>query len=109
MEKTSTMKVSTVAPYVVSAYSAQQKVNNFVLNEISYMMYAGEPGLYVNGGTSWRVPIHLSLTSKGDVGTVGHIDVDVNTGQMHLSPQQLVDIESRAEHLADTAASNTTK
>jgi hypothetical protein len=81
----------------VSAFTARQKANNFVLSEISYMMHAGDPTLVLRERICWRVPIILSLTSRGDVGEVGHIDVDVETGQIDISPQQIAEIEARAE------------
>jgi hypothetical protein len=52
----------------VSAFTARQKANNFILSEISYMMHAGEPTLVLGERIYWRVPIILSLTSRGDVG-----------------------------------------
>ena len=82
-----------------SAVAARQKVNSFVLSEISFMMHAGTPMLIVAERISWRVPVILSLTTQGDVGEVGTIDVDVETGQMLVTPQLLMEINSRAEAL----------
>ncbi len=84
----------------ISAQAAYQKVNSFVLSEISYMMHAGEPAFVLENRICWRVPVILSLTSRGDVGEVGTIDVDVETGQMYISYQQIREIEARAEGLA---------
>jgi len=53
----------------------------------------------------WRVPVILSLTSQGDVGEVGTIDVDVETGQLHINPQLITEINTRAEGLALSATS----
>jgi hypothetical protein len=83
----------------ISAYAARQKVNGFVLSEISYMMHAGEPILVVGERICWRVPIILSQTSKGDVGETSSIDVDVETGQLYITPKQITEIEARAEDL----------
>ena len=83
-----------------SAVASRQKVNSFVLSEISYMMHAGTPMLIVGERICWRVPVILSLTTQGDVGEVGAIDVDVETGQMLVTPQLLAEINSRAELLA---------
>jgi hypothetical protein len=83
-----------------SAVAARQKVNSFVLSEISYMMHAGTPILVVGERISWRVPVILSLATKGDVGEMGVIDVDVETGQMHITPQLLMEINNRAEAVA---------
>lgn len=84
----------------ISAYAARHKVNSFVLDEISYMMHAGEPVLVLADRIFWRVPVILSLKSRGDVGEVGVIDVDVETGQMQVTPKLLSEITARAESLA---------
>ena len=81
----------------VSAFTARQKANNFILSEISYMMHAGEPTLVLGERIYWRVPVILSLTSRGDVGEVGRLDIDVETGQIQISPQQIAQIQSYAE------------
>ncbi len=94
------LEIKVTADVNVSAFAARQKVNSFVLREISYMMHAGEPQLSVSERITWRVPVILSLTSRGDVGEVGAIDVDVETGQMNVSPQLIQEIDARAEGLA---------
>ena len=91
--------IKVTADINISAYAARQKVNGFVLSEISYMMHAGEPTLVIGDRICWRVPIILSQTSKGDIGETGSIDVDVETGQLHISPKQITEIETRAEDL----------
>lgn len=92
--------IKVTADVNISAYAARQKVNSLVLSEISYMMHATEPSLVLGDRICWRVPVILSLTSVGDVGEVGTIDVDVETGQIHISPQQIAEIEARAQDLA---------
>lgn len=84
----------------VSGYSARQKVDNFVLSEISYMMHAGEPNLIVADALYWRVPVILSLASRGDVGEVAMIDVNAQTGQLTITPQLIDEVSARAEGLA---------
>jgi hypothetical protein len=88
----------------VSRQAARKKVNGFVLSHVSYMMHAGEPVLVSGPRGRWRVPVILSLTSCGDVGEVGAIDVDVETGQMQISPELLREMNQRAEILAPGAA-----
>jgi hypothetical protein len=83
----------------VSAFSARQKVNSFVLNDISYMMHAGTPQLVLADRILWRVPVVLSQASRGDIGQVGQIDVDVETGQLLVTPQLVSEIETRAAAL----------
>jgi hypothetical protein len=99
--------IKVTADVNISAYAARQKVSSFVLSEISYMMHAGQPTLVMSDRIRWRVPVILSLTSQGDVGEVGAIDVDVETGQLYVSPQQITEIEARAADLASRFASKT--
>lgn len=84
----------------ISAFGARQKANSFILGHISYMMHAGEPELVVGKRICWRVPVILSQRTIGDVGQVGVVDVDVETGQMAVSPVQIAEIQERAEKIA---------
>lgn len=95
--------IKVTADVNISAYAARQKVNAFVLSDVSYMMVAKEPQLVVGDRICWRVPVALSLISIGDVGEVGTIDVDVETGQMHIAPHQIMEMQTRAEDLARRA------
>ncbi len=88
--------IKVTADINISAYAARQKVNGFVLSDISYMMHAGEPTLVVDERIRWRVPVILSLTSRGDVGEVGSLDVDVETGQLYVTPHLITEIQARA-------------
>jgi hypothetical protein len=101
--------IKVTADMNVSAYAARQKVNSFVLSEVSYMMHAGQPNLAISESICWRVPIVLSLTSHGDVGEVGAIDVNAETGQMYTSPQLIAEVNARAEGLATRFSSKTEK
>ncbi len=92
----------------ISAYAAKQKVSEYVLSNISYMLHAGEAQLILTERIYWRILIILSLTRYGDVGEVGIIDVDAETGQMQLSPQHLKEIETRAENLTLSTQQTTT-
>ena len=100
--------ISVAADVNISATAARQQVNQFVLSEISYMMHAGEPELVISDRIVWRVPVILSLTSRGDVGDVGAIAVDVESGQMTISPEALDELHARADDLARRFASPTT-
>ena len=59
---------------------------SFRLSEISYMMHAGEPELVVSDRIMWRVPVILSLTAHG---AYVAITVDVESGQMAISPETM--------------------
>jgi hypothetical protein len=84
----------------VTAFSARQKVTGFVADEISTNMHAAEPTLVVGERICWRVPVILSMPLSGDQGEVGTVDVDVETGQLQITPKLIQEIEHRAEYLA---------
>lgn len=89
----------------VTAFSARQKVTGFVADEISTQMHAGEPTLLMKDRIYWHVPIILSLPPTGDRGEVGAIDVDVETGQLQITPELIEAIERHAEYLATSSPS----
>lgn len=84
----------------VSAFVARQKADSFILSQISYMMHAGEPELVLNNRILWRVPVVLSQRSRGNVGQVGAVDVDVETGQLAVTPLQIEEMQERADGTA---------
>ena len=88
----------------VSAFSARQKVTGFVADEVSTNMHGTEPTLVVGDRICWRVPVVLSMPPTGDRGEVGTIDVDVETGQLQITPNLIQEIEHRAEYLATRTA-----
>jgi hypothetical protein len=101
--------IKVTADVNISAYAARQRVDNFVLSDISYLMHAGDPVIVLAERICWRVPVILSLASRGAVGEIGAIDVDVETGQMHITPQLIAEMKARAEGLALGSASATTE
>lgn len=63
-------------------------------------MGGGEPTLVIGERTVWRVPVILTFPTDGPVGTVGTIEVDAETGELHTSPQLIEEITHNAETLA---------
>lgn len=90
----------------VSAFVAKQKVNRFVISQIGNLLHAGELHLFVADRIYWRVPVFFSLPSVGQVGQVGEIDVDVQTGEMMTDPALVQGISRNAELLASSPPSN---
>jgi hypothetical protein len=83
-----------------SATAARRRVSRFVADEISYLMRGDEPNLVVADRIYWRVPVVLTFPGHGSVGAVGDIDVDVETGQLHITPELITEIQQRASDLA---------
>jgi hypothetical protein len=78
---------------VVSGQEARRLVNNWAHLELSSQMRAMQPQLVImaRGVAHWRVPLHLTFPALGDVGPVGVVLVDVQTGQMNptVDPDRL--------------------
>lgn len=91
----------------VTAFSARQKVTGFVVDEISTNMHGGEPSLAVRDRVYWSVPVILSLPPTGDLGEVGVVDVDVETGQLVINTALIQEIMRRGEDFALRSASET--
>lgn len=83
-----------------SARSAQKIVRRFVADEISYLLRAGEPTLVLSKRLYWRVPVQLAFPDRGMIGTAGTLDVDVETGQILATPDDIAEITRHAERLA---------
>lgn len=93
-----TIRISATLNY--SAEAARRSVGRFVANEIGYLLRCGDPELVVSERLYWRVPVILALPTTGPLGTVGTIDVDVETGQLAIAPEQVAEITRHAESLA---------
>ncbi len=93
-----TIQVSATFNY--SARAAQRVVGRFAADEISYLLRAGEPTLAIRERLFWRVPLTLSFPDADHVGDVGTVDVDVETGQMLIDPEQLKQVTEHANFLA---------
>jgi hypothetical protein len=78
---------------LVSGQEGRRLVNNWAHLELSSQMRAMQPQLVITarGVAHWRVPLHLTFPALGDVGPVGVVLVDVQTGQMNptVDPNRL--------------------
>lgn len=91
----------------ISAFVARQKVNVLVLEQISNLLLAGTPRLMQTAGKwLWRVPVDLTLPSKGRVGSVGMIDVDAQYGQLQYDEALLAQISGETERLVQNVSSS---
>jgi hypothetical protein len=84
----------------VSAAEAQRRVTQFVHRKISSQMHGEAPTLILSERACWRIPIHLTFPSFGDVGCVGVVDVDVESGELQIDAEIVQEIERHAKDLA---------
>lgn len=89
----------------ISGAVARRQVSLFVTHHIADLLRGEAPHLvWGEQGASWRVPVALSSPSKGRIGTVGTIDVDVETGRLNISDALVETLEAEAQRLAENAA-----
>ncbi len=101
------LNVKVSADIKVTAQDAKRKIHRYLMDQISLQIWADWPTLVLADRLVWRVPAFLSLPSYGNIGQVGVVDVDAETGEVRLTPEQQSDIEKRALDLAQRfAASN---
>ncbi len=100
MPETGTFEIHQAVNIQVSAKEAQRQVDSWLLNEVSSMMGAEPPTLVIGARTVWRVPCYYSAPGAGRVGTVGELDVDVQTGEMDNPTEAKVAILLCAKRLA---------
>lgn len=94
----------------ISAFVARQKVNVLMLEQVSNLLLAGEPILEQapDGNWVWRVPVDLTLSTRGRIGCVGEVDVDVRYGEVHYDDALLARITSEAQRLVQQTLHATT-
>ncbi len=67
----------------VTAEEARRKVQQWLLDQVSYMMGAESPHLVLQEiMTIWHVPVIFTASQLGRVGIVGQVGVDVQTGEI---------------------------
>lgn len=99
------IKVDVVTTINTTAEEARRKVSVFAGNIIADLLSAETPGLVWQGNNAyWRVPVVLSSRSMGRIGTVGTIDVSVETGELLIPDQLIEEIEENAQRFAIGAA-----
>lgn len=86
----------------LSSFTARQKVNVLMLDNVSNLLISGEPTLLTTEDERivWRVPVYLSYSTHGKVGCVGEVDVDARFGIVYYDDDLLVQIETAAKTLA---------
>ena len=87
-----------------TAKEAQRKVSVFVLTEIGNLLHGETPVLVIGEQAVWRVPVHLTRPSFGDLGQVGYIDVDVTSGELIFTSKSITSIERHAQALVNRLA-----
>ena len=93
-------KLEMSAEFNITPFVAQQKTNRFLLLNVGHLLKAGEPNLVFANQVYWDVPVLYTLPDRGTVGEVGHILMDVDSGDMVLDKStKIEELERNAERL----------
>jgi hypothetical protein len=85
----------------ISPTVARRKANGFLASQVTMMVSAGEPLLLLGDKPVWQTPAVLRLPQHGEVGTVGTIEVDAQTGEVITpSHEQIQHMQELANALA---------
>jgi hypothetical protein len=88
----------------VTAFSAWQRVTQYVMQELSTHLGGDTPDLTVGERVYWSVPVVFTLPGKGVLGRVGTLRVEAGTGELLTDPQTEQEILRNAEQLAQRAS-----
>jgi hypothetical protein len=103
-ESTLDITIRVTQPLNVTAFSARQRVTQYVMHELSTQLGGGDPELTVGERVYWSIPVVFTLPGKGMLGRVGTLRVDVTTGELLTDPQTEQEMMRHAEQLAQRTA-----
>ena len=101
------INIRVTQPLHVTAFCAQQRVTQYVMQELSTQLGGDTPDLTVGERVYWSVPVVFTLLGKGMLGRVGTLRVDTGTSELLTDPQTEQEIMRHAEQLAQRAALST--
>jgi hypothetical protein len=102
-ESTLDINIRVTQPLNVTAFSARQRVTQYVMLELSTQLGGDTPELTVSERVYWSVPVVFTLPGKGVLGRVGTLRVDAATGELLTDPQTEREILDHAGQLAQRA------
>ena len=88
----------------ISSTAAQQRANVLLIERVGDRLAAGDPELVVGERLVWRMPVYLHWLGRTQMGPVGQLEVDTETGELLVSPQSLEDLRRNAGRAAADAA-----
>src|SRR5438477_12337526 len=103
-ESTLDINIRVTQPLNVTAFSARQRVTQYVMYELSNQLCGGIPELTIAERIYWSVPIVFTLPGKGVLGRVGTLRVDAGTGELLTDSQIEQEMIRHAGELAQRSA-----
>src|SRR5438067_7674976 len=99
-ESTLDITIRVTQPLNITAFSARQRVTQYVIQELSMQFGGDTPELTVGERVYWSVPVVFTLPGKGVLGRIGTLRVDAGTGELLTDPQTEQEMMHHAERLA---------
>ncbi|MBI4670215.1 MAG: hypothetical protein HY741_00925 [Chloroflexi bacterium] len=85
----------------VSPIIATRRVNAYLAGYVTMMTLPGAPSLVLQDKPVWRFTAYFNYPRLGEIGTLGTIEVDAQTGQViPLTPEQISAMQERANVIA---------
>lgn len=85
----------------VSPVVARRRANGFLAGYVTMMVTAGQPMLILGEKPAWRMTAVLRLPGMGEVGIVGHVDVDAQSGEIiRPSDEEITQMQELAHAIA---------
>src|SRR6059036_3753295 len=103
-ESTLDINIHVTQPLNITAFSARQRVTQYVMQELSTQLGGDTPELTVGERVYWSVPVVLTLPGKGVLGRVGTLQIDAGTGELLTDPQIQREMMHHADQLAQRTA-----
>jgi hypothetical protein len=86
----------------IDAAEACEIANGYLIDNVGDLLMVGAPALSEEG--YWTMPILASNAVRGEIGQVGTISVDADSGEVRLSKEDLAEVEASARLLAGTTS-----
>ena|SRR5579864_1723829 len=86
-ESTLDINIRVPQPLNITAFSARQKVTQYVMCQLCTQLGGETPELTGGERVYWSVPVVFTLPGKGILGRVGTLRVDAGTGELLTDPQ----------------------
>jgi|SRR5437868_13835657 len=106
-DSTLDINIHVTQPLNVTAFSARQKVTQYLMDKLSTQLGGDTPELIVGDRVYWSVPIVFTMPGKGVLGRVGALRVDAGTGELLTDPHTEQEMTRHAEQLAQGASLST--
>ena len=103
-DSTLDITIRVTQPLNVTAFSARQRVTQYVMQQLSTQLGGDVPELTVGERVWWSVPVVFTLPGRGALGRVGTLRVDAGTGELLTDPQAEQEMLRHAERLAQRPA-----